>query len=93
MITKEGTIAYLKGLGDVLLKMEVSNAQGQAKSLEAGFEDAIKVIAEQANRRKKITFIPFSYSFRERTLASIYDIFHLGPCSWEFNYCHGFSLT
>jgi D-sedoheptulose 7-phosphate isomerase len=57
MITKEGTIGYLKELGDLLLKMEVSNAQGQTKSLDAGFEDAIKVIVEQADKRKKIIFI------------------------------------
>ncbi|OGR84165.1 MAG: hypothetical protein A2901_09025 [Elusimicrobia bacterium RIFCSPLOWO2_01_FULL_54_10] len=56
MITKEGTIGYLKGLGDVLLKMEV-NAAGKSESLERGFEDAIKMVADQANKRKKIIFI------------------------------------
>ena len=54
MITKEGTISYLKGLGDVLLKMEVTKANGAAQSLESGFEEAIKVVSEQGNKRKKI---------------------------------------
>jgi D-sedoheptulose 7-phosphate isomerase len=57
MITKEGTLGYLKGLGDVLLKMEVTRAKGQMESLEAGMEDAIKLVADHANLRKKIIFI------------------------------------
>lgn len=57
MITKEGTIGYLKGLGDVLLKIEVSKQNGQQKSLEAGMEDAVQLVAEQGNKRKKIIFI------------------------------------
>ncbi len=56
MITKEGTIGYLKGFGDLLLKMEVDK-KGAKESLEAGFEDAIKIVSEQANKRKKIIFI------------------------------------
>ncbi len=57
MITKEGTLGYLKGLGDLLLKMEVTKAKGLKESLEAGMEDAIKIVSEQANKRKKIIFI------------------------------------
>jgi len=57
MITKDGTIEYLKGLGDVLLKIEVSNAQGTGQSLEAGLEEAVRIVAEQGNKRKKIIFI------------------------------------
>ena len=57
MITREGTIGYLKGLGDVFLKIEVTNAQGKSNSLEHGFEEAIKIVSEQANKRKKIIFI------------------------------------
>ena len=57
MITKNGTIGYLKGLGDVLLKIEVTKAGGQAQSLEAGMEDAVKMVSEQGNKRKKIIFI------------------------------------
>ena len=56
MITKDGTIGYLKGLGDVLLKIEVTNAQGKSQPLEAGMEEAVKVVAEQGNKRKKIIF-------------------------------------
>ena len=57
MITKEGTIGYLKGLGEVLLKIEATNAQGKSLGLERGFEEAIKIIVEQAGKRKKIIFI------------------------------------
>ena len=57
MITKEGTVGYLKGLGEVLLKMEVTNALSQSRGLEQGFEEAIKLIVDQANKRKKIIFI------------------------------------
>lgn len=57
MITKDGTIGYLKGLGDVLLKIEASNAQGKSQSLETGMEEAVKIVAEQGNKRKKIIFI------------------------------------
>ena len=57
MITKEGTIGYLKGLGDVLLKIEADGGRGKSMSLELGLEEAVKMVSTQANKRKKIIFI------------------------------------
>src|SRR5204862_375130 len=48
---------YLKGLGEVFLKIEASNAQGKSESLETGLEEAVKIVVEQGNKRKKIIFI------------------------------------
>ena len=57
MITKESTIGYLKELGEVLLKIEVSNALGKSQPLESGMEESVKLVAERGNKRNKIIFI------------------------------------
>jgi D-sedoheptulose 7-phosphate isomerase len=54
---KTDNISYLKGLGDLLLKMEANDASGKAVSLEEGVDRAIDIIVKQANLRKKIIFI------------------------------------
>ena len=56
-MTKGNTISYLKGLGEVLLKIEVSNSRKVSSSLEQGFEEAIRIIVDQTNKKKKVIFI------------------------------------
>lgn len=47
---------YLKNLGDLFLKIEVTTPQGKL-SLDEGIEEAIRVIVEHTSQRKKIIFI------------------------------------
>lgn len=54
---KTDNISYLKGLGDLLPKIEASDAAGKPLALEEGVERAIQLIVKQANQRKKIVFI------------------------------------
>jgi len=56
-MTKTDPIAYLKGLGDVLLKMEATNARQEKWTLDQGLEEGIQLIVEQSSKRKKIIFI------------------------------------
>lgn len=57
MTKTETTVSYLKGLGDILLKIEATNKKGESRSLEDGLEDAVQTIVGQANKKKKIIFI------------------------------------
>lgn len=54
---KTSNVDYFRGLGDVMLKTEASDGRGQSISFEDGLERAIQIIAEHANKRKKIIFI------------------------------------
>ncbi len=54
---KSDPISYMKGLGEVLLKIEATDAKGGAMSLEQGVENAVKLVVEHANQKKKIIFI------------------------------------
>jgi D-sedoheptulose 7-phosphate isomerase len=56
-MAKGNAISYLKGLGEVLLKIEVTNSKKVPSNLEQGFEEAIKIVADQANKKKKVIFI------------------------------------
>ena len=54
---KGNIISYLKGLGDVLLKIEATDSKNAARSPEQGLEEAIKTIVGQTGKKKKIIFI------------------------------------
>lgn len=56
-MNKTTATSYLKGLGKILLKIEVTDASRKSCTLEEGLEAAIQLIARQANQRKKIIFI------------------------------------
>ncbi len=56
MIKTDNT-AYLKGLGDLLLKIEVTDASGKKISLDDGIEQAVQMIVGTHNKRKKVIFI------------------------------------
>lgn len=56
-MTETQITSYLKGLGEVLLKIEASNDSGKKLSLEDGMEEAIRLIAKQANQKNKVIFI------------------------------------
>lgn len=56
-MTKNSSASYLKGLGEILLKIEFTKANQQSSPLEEGLESAIQLISAQANLRKKIIFI------------------------------------
>lgn len=55
-MVKTKNIEYLKGLGDVLLKTEVT-VGGKSISLEEGIDKTVDLIVSHANRKKKIIFI------------------------------------
>lgn len=57
MANTETTVSYLKGLGDILLKIEATNKKLESRSLEDGLEEAIQTIVGQANKKNKIIFI------------------------------------
>ena len=51
-MTQTDTVSYLKGLGEVLLKIEATDRPGKSLPLEEGFETAIQTGAgSQAQRR------------------------------------------
>ena len=53
---KTASTSYFKELGDLLLKIEVTGGSKKL-SLEDGMEEAIRLVADHANRRRKIIFI------------------------------------
>lgn len=56
MMIMEST-SYLKGLGEILLKIEATSRDQKPWTLGEGLEEAIQIIVRQANQRKKIIFI------------------------------------
>jgi len=56
-MTQTDTVSYLKGLGEVLLKIEATDRPGKPLPLEEGFETAIQTIVRQASKKNKIIFI------------------------------------
>lgn len=50
-------IDYLKGLGEILTKVEATDFKQKTCSLEEGLDDSIQVIVNQAKKMKKIIFI------------------------------------
>ena len=54
---KPVTVEYLKGLGEILTKMEASDVKKKKLTLEEGLDQAVGIVAGQANKGKKVIFI------------------------------------
>lgn len=54
---KTDSTSYLKNLGDLFLKIEVTDASGKKISLDDGIEQAVQMIVDTHNKRKKVIFI------------------------------------
>ncbi len=56
-LTKGNPTAYLKGLGEVLLKVEATNGKKEPRTYEQAIEESIQTIVKQTSQKKKIIFI------------------------------------